>query len=181
MDVKSTISFWDGGLLNNNLIDQLWRARLDLVGNDEAPPKVACVVSLGTSWCETGTPNVIDKHPVAKSFVKALEKLPLHIGDDISRLVGWIMPALESVEYLTNTETKHLDFQRYIQRISHRNADPDAQTKYFRFNVPTKEYIDMADYKQMQLLVDRTQAWLKTSDAIPWVTKAAEILAKKAK
>ena len=54
---KSGVSqFWDGGLLNNNPIDQLWRARLDLVGPEDPPPKVACVLSLGTSWSYADPP-----------------------------------------------------------------------------------------------------------------------------
>jgi predicted acylesterase/phospholipase RssA len=44
------LKFWDGGLLNNNPINQLWAARYDLAATTTDPPSpIDCVVSLGTS------------------------------------------------------------------------------------------------------------------------------------
>jgi patatin-like phospholipase len=178
-DDGKPVVFWDGGLLNNNPIDQLWRARLDLVGDDKPAPKVACVLSLGTSWSTKGSPTVFDKWPILLK-VKGMTSWPL-VGNGISKLIDWITPAEESIAFLTNTEAKHLDFHRYINRISHRNADPDAQTKYFRFNTPTQNtYIDMADYKQMLWLANCTKQWMKDPNVAPKVEKVARLLAKKA-
>ncbi len=163
------VSFWDGGLLNNNPIDQLWRARLDLVKEDELAPKVSCVLSLGASWSEKGPPSFLDI-PLVGSGVKKVIKLAW----------PWISSAEKSIAFLTNTEAKHLDFARYINRISHRNADPDAKTQYFRFNTPTKDlYIDLADYKKMDQLVDITQDWLKEPDQVEKIERVAQLLAKK--
>jgi len=130
---RDKITFWDGGVLNNNPIDQLWRARLDLVKDNDPAPKVSCVLSLGTSWSKKGPPSKLDS--------KWVYWFP------------WITPAEQSIPFLTITEAKYLDFARYIKRISHHIADPDAQTKYFRFNTPTDDYyIDMADYRKMDKL-----------------------------
>jgi hypothetical protein len=175
---NTKVVFWDGGLLNNNPIDQLWRARLDLVGLDDPAPKVACVLSLGTSWSKKGPPTFSDKWPRLSAFLQSTTKLPL-VGNGISKLIDWITPAEQSIEFLTNTEAKHLDFHRYINRIAHRNAEPDAKTQYFRFNTPTDNtYIDMADYKQMQWLADCTTKWLSDPKVVPWVDKVAGFLAK---
>lgn len=44
------LRFWDGGLLNNDPIDQLWAARFELVKAKDPEPDVSCIVSLGTGW-----------------------------------------------------------------------------------------------------------------------------------
>jgi predicted acylesterase/phospholipase RssA len=164
-----TIVFWDGGLLNNNPIDQLWRARLDLVPLNDPAPKVNCVLSIGTSWCTAESPSFFDKFG---SFGKWLK----------GKILQWI-PILAPVEklipFLTNTEAKHLDFSRYMQRLSHRHTEVDAQTQYFRFNTPTgNTYIDMSDYKKMDDLANITKTWLASSDSNQFVNDCAKALAK---
>ena len=69
--------FWDGGLLNNNPIDQVWRARLDLVGATEPPPKVACILSLGTSWSAVDAPSVLSKYDYIINFFTKPYKVPI--------------------------------------------------------------------------------------------------------
>jgi predicted acylesterase/phospholipase RssA len=178
------VVFWDGGLLNNNPIDQLWRARVDLVGDNDPAPQVACVLSLGASWSFRSPVAWSDK---VKKWLRWLRSVPF-IGKRISRIMDMSEPALKSIPYLTNTEAKHLDFHRYINRLSRRSGDPDAKTKYFRFNAQTDfekdtpaEYlsIDLADYKKMEWLADCTQRWMKDKDVAPWADSVAEILAKR--
>ena len=89
-----------------------------------------------------------------------------------------IKPAEEAIPYLTNTEAKHLDFRRYINRMYNRVGQAEAKTEYFRFNAQTDEYIDMADYKKMKGLANTTLAWLKMEEQVPWVEKVATLLAK---
>lgn len=182
---QGVTEFWDGGLLNNNPIDQLWRARLDLVGPEDPPPKVACVLSLGTSWSTASAPGILDKLPaVLKRACDWLKKKAssscFHIPfvHTISIRFGRLARVEEMIPFLTNTEAKHLDFRRYINRMYPRVKDPEGQTEYFRFNTPTNElYIDMSDYKQMGELERLTSEWLATQTS--WVTKVALILAKK--
>jgi hypothetical protein len=173
LDVKTgdKIVFWDGGVLNNNPIDQIWRARLDLVKDNDPAPKVSCVLSLGTSWSKNGPPSKLDSHWV-----------PGWLKKSILYWFPWVTPAEKSIPFLTNTEAKHLDFARYIKRISHRNADPDAQTKYFRFNTPTDNYyINMAEYGKMDELTKITEKWLKDDKdtAKAKLETVAQLLAKK--
>ena len=167
------VTFWDGGLLNNNPIDQLWRARLDLVKDNELAPKVSCVLSLGTSWSKKSPPSMLD----------FLDKVPLlgrGVKDVIKLAWPWVSSGEQSIAFLTNTEAKHLDFARYINRISHRNVDPDAKTQYFRFNTPTNDlYIDMSDYKKMDQLAEITQNWLKEPEQVQKIERVAQLLAKK--
>jgi hypothetical protein len=180
--------FWDGGLLNNNPIDQLWRARLDLVGPLDPPPKVACVLSLGTSWSDAKEPGFFDKWPLVKKGLDVIMSphptlfaiVPglSNISKSIANLVKKISPAQEALPFLTNTEAKHLDFRRYINRMYPRVKEPEGQTEYFRFNAPTKElYIDMSAYQQMPELSRRTNLWLASQQE--WIVKVANILAKK--
>jgi predicted acylesterase/phospholipase RssA len=166
------VTFWDGGLLNNNPIDQLWRARLDLVKDNEPAPKVSCVLSLGTSWSEKSPPSMLD-------YLDVIPLLGRGVKNAIKAAWPWISSGEKSIAFLTNTEAKHLDFARYINRISHRTTDTDAKTQYFRFNTPTKDlYIDMADYKKMDQLADITQNWLKEPDQVRKIEKVAKLLAK---
>jgi hypothetical protein len=189
-ETKNGVSeFWDGGLLNNNPIDQLWRARLDLVGPEDPPPKVACVLSLGTSWSAADPPGLLSGWPTLKKIIDWITDPPKVLGvpvvpslikNSVSNLVAKLAPAQEAIPYLTNTEAKHLDFRRYINRIYYREKEIEAQTEYFRFNTPTEnEYIDMADYTKMARLSEITTAWLNLPDQAPWVEKVARILAKK--
>ena len=172
--------FWDGGLLNNNPIDQLWRARLDLVGDTAPPPKVTCVLSLGTSWSSADPPGFLDKWSWLKAAINAIAWIP-----GVPNLMAKLSPVQETVPFLTNTEAKHLDFERYVNRMRGRAKEPEAKTAYFRFNTPTgKVYIDMADYTKMEKLSDITKEWLKPDKKqdkkqVAKVDSVAQILAKK--
>jgi hypothetical protein len=171
--------FWDGGLLNNNPIDQLWRARLDLVSDDEPAPKVACVLSIGTSWAIHGAPTFWEKYKWLAPLHTALNWLEKF--NSISKLVEWVKPAEESIDYLTNTEAKHMDFARYVNRVSNRTKDVDRGMQYFRFNTPTETYIDMANYKEMTSLAETTKTWMKDPSTAPYADTVAGLLAKKKK
>jgi hypothetical protein len=160
-DSGKMVEFWDGGLLNNNPIDQLWRARLDLAKPKEPPPRVHCIVSLGTSWSKAAKPTFWSKLPgwvrvPAQGAWKVFCAVP-----GISHMVGWIDPATESMDFLTNTEAKHLDFKRWNNRMQERtDGTTEGGAKYFRFNTPTEEYIDMAEADKMKTLKTCTQLWV---------------------
>jgi predicted acylesterase/phospholipase RssA len=53
---KKNLVFWDGGLLNNNPIDQLWYARYELVEHISPSPQISCVISLGTGYIQAESP-----------------------------------------------------------------------------------------------------------------------------
>jgi patatin-like phospholipase/acyl hydrolase len=53
----NNLVFWDGGLLNNNPVNQLWAARYDLVESHDPEPKVSCVLSLGCGYVKAGSPS----------------------------------------------------------------------------------------------------------------------------
>ncbi|KAF9317232.1 hypothetical protein BG003_001048 [Podila horticola] len=133
-DDEKGLVFWDGGLLNNNPIDQLWYARLDLVSPEEPEPRISCVISLGTGYTKPGDP--------ASSWFK---------------LAG----ILSSVVALaTNTNAKGKDFSRHMSDLNRR---PEYKnTKYIRFNPPLlNNNIGLADYTKMDLLIELTSAYLQ--------------------
>jgi predicted acylesterase/phospholipase RssA len=129
------LRFWDGGLLNNNPIHQLWAARYDTTDSETAPaPVVGCILSLGTSWSE--------KPP--------------------SSIFRFINTVTTATSFMTNTEAKHRDFERELNRLRKREPENKA-TKYFRFNTPTgKVTFNLDDYQQMDELAKITTDWLET-------------------
>jgi predicted acylesterase/phospholipase RssA len=146
--VWKDMTFWDGGMLNNNPIDQLWAARYDLVGSTDPPPAVSCVLSLGTSW-SSKKPN---------SWVRLVNTLN------------------EASSFLTNTEAKHRDFERHIQRLKYRQ-EPDSKTEYFRFNTPTgDEEFSLDDYTKMEALKKLTLVYLEDELVKPKISTCADIL-----
>ena len=146
--VYQGLRFWDGGLLNNNPINQLWRARYDLVGHKEAAPPISCVLSLGTSW----------------STVKSSS--PFRFFNTVTTAAA----------FLTNTESKHVDFKRLINRITGRPGS-GQNIKYFRFNTPTdKETFNLDDYQKMPRLKALTQDWVKRPDVDKQIRECAESL-----
>lgn len=135
------IKFWDGGLLNNNPIDQVWDARYDLPqarvtdkqGNVRyVEPRVSCVVSLGTSYCAPPPPEP--------------EQNLVHVF-------------LTTIGFATNTWAKHWDFMGNNIRRNARLPSGD-QTKYFRYNAKASKDINLDDYKQMPLLEADTVTYL---------------------
>ncbi|KAF4470437.1 Calcium-independent phospholipase A2-gamma [Fusarium albosuccineum] len=119
--------FWDGGLLNNNPIDQLWYTRFELVDPKDPAPPVSCVISLGTGYLSPGKPTA--------SWFK---------------LVG---VASKVMDFATNTNAKGKDFSRHMTHMNQREEHRD--TKYIRFNpfldeeIGLDEYLRMNDLKQI--------------------------------
>ncbi|KIW45558.1 uncharacterized protein PV06_03939 [Exophiala oligosperma] len=148
------LKFWDGGLLNNNPIDQVWDNRGDLVSREAPNPPIKCIVSLGTT------------HPEHES-----SKRP---GRGISRFFNTIS---KTVAFVTNTEAKHRDFDRNMRQ--HNRRRPDESTAYFRFDAPTgTQQIDLGDYLRMPKLVDYTEVYLRREEVDKSISECAEILAK---
>ncbi|KAK5214220.1 hypothetical protein LTR47_004556 [Exophiala xenobiotica] len=149
------LKFWDGGLLNNNPIDQVWDNRGDLVSREAKNPRIKCIVSLGTT------------HPEHESSIRP--------GRGISRFFNTIT---KTVAFATNTEAKHRDFDRNMRQ--HNRRRPEKQTAYFRFNAPTDhEQIDLGDYLRMPKLVQYTEEYLKRPEVDNLINECAEILAKR--
>lgn len=151
MDIKGQ-RFWDGGLLNNNPIDQVWDARYDLATSDTETPIVSCVLSIGTSWT-----NVT---PVSSNFLKR-----------------FLNTVSQTISFLTNTEAKHRDFERNIRRINER-LPPDQRTAYFRFNVHTDESMGLDDWQKMDKLREYTRKYLQDQDVQEKIDECAKILAR---
>ncbi len=146
----NNLVFWDGGLLNNNPIDQLWAARYDLVEPTEPEPKVSCVVSLGCGYTKSGSPS--------ESWFQ--------LSSTISSVIG----------FATNTEAKGKDFSRHITNLNRRPHYAD--TKYFRFNVNMGDRaIGLADYQRMQELKDLTKAYLEKAENQKWIDNCVNALA----
>jgi len=145
--VPTVFKFCDGGLLNNNPIDQVWDNRYDLDNSkaQDQTPVTTCVVSIGCGWCDP-------KPPPSGMFGRT------------KRLFSTMLSA---VSFATNTEAKHRDFERNIKRINQRLpgkvGDPvNEQTAYFRFNVPTgKDEFHLDDYRQMPKPEELTHTYLR--------------------
>lgn len=129
--------FWDGGLLNNNPIDQLWYARFDVVGPKEPEPPISCVISLGTGYKKPGNSS--------SSFLK---------------LIGI---ASSVVALATNANAKDRDFSRHTKDL---NGRPEHRnTKYIRFDPDLeKNNISLADYTKMDLLINLTKKFLHNEE-----------------
>lgn len=139
--------FWDGGMLNNNPVEQLWNARYDLVELHDTAPEVSCVVSLG---CSRST-------------------LPKFSQSPISRL-------LMATTFITNTEAKDMDFKRYAQRMADRN-DQNRDLQYFRFDADTEEEtFNLVDVAKMDRLEELTRAWIKLTVVDRALQECAELL-----
>lgn len=149
----TTFTFWDGGVLNNNPIDQVWDARFDLATSPNETPAISCVVSIGTSFANT-----------KRSYGGQLQNL--------------IYTVTQLMSFVTNTEAKHKDFARNIDRMNLR-LPADQQTKYFRFNVPTgDEEFPMDDWQKMPKLKQKTQEYLDTPEIRQKIDECAPRLAR---
>ena len=143
------IKFWDGGLLNNNPVDQVWDARYDLPAARETDPQtnveryiepvVTCVVSIGTSFYSPTLPDD---------------------GTDLPNILK------KTVGFATNTQAKHWDFMgNNIRR--NRRLPVEHQTKYFRYNAPARQDYHLDDYQSMPKLETDTANYLATFGPIP--------------
>ena len=148
-DFMIDLKFWDGGLLNNNPIDQVWNAGYDLVDQTNETPVVRCVVSIGTGFC--------DPKPLSS----------WHFADKILGIIG----------FATNTEAKHHDFERNLRRMNAR-LPLHERTKYFRFNVPTKERdFGLDDWQSMAALEKVAEKYIETdSDVRDKIRECAQAL-----
>lgn len=126
LEGPSKLIFWDGGLLNNNPIDQLWSSRYDLVKPDEPEPYVSCVISLGTGYLRADNPS-----------------------NSWFQLLG---TASSVMDFATNTNPKGKDFSRHMSVLQKRGHH--AKTEYLRFNPSLQdEKIDLAAYWRMDDLI----------------------------
>jgi predicted acylesterase/phospholipase RssA len=144
------VKFWDGGLLNNNPIDQVWSARYDLAIDSHVEPNISCVVSIGTT--------------ISKQ----------------KRVSGWsfLNKVTETMSFATNTEAKHHDFQRNNSRCNLRKPKEEI-TQYFRFNAPLGDTrVDLADYRKIPLLKQKTEEYLETNEVQIQIKRCAELLAR---
>lgn len=145
--------FWDGGLLNNNPIDQVWDARYDLANDVTETPVVSCVLSIGTSWA--------DPKPQTSWFLQ--------------RFVNTVS---QTVSFATNTEAKHRDFERRNKRRNARLPE-NERTAYFRFNAPTgQENFGLDDWQSMPKLKVLTEKYLQDPLTQQKIKECAEVLAR---
>lgn len=142
---KPELLFWDGGLLNNNPIDQLWYSRYELVQPEEPPPAISCVISLGTGYVKADSPS-----------------------DSWFQLAG---VASEVMDFATNTNAKGKDFSRHMTQLNKR--EEHKNTKYIRLNPPLgRDKIGLADYTKMEDLKIITRKYLKDEKNQEWIEKA---------
>ncbi|RSL60440.1 hypothetical protein CEP54_006760 [Fusarium duplospermum] len=141
--------FWDGGLLNNNPIDQLWYSRYELTQPHEPPPAISCVISLGTGYTKPDSPS-----------------------ESWFQLVG---VAAEVMEFSTNTNAKAKDFTRHMTTLNLRGEHKD--TKYVRLNPSLgKSEIGLADYTKMKELKAMAQKYLTDKRNQEWINKAVDAI-----
>ncbi|UPK99621.1 hypothetical protein LCI18_010556 [Fusarium solani-melongenae] len=139
--------FWDGGLLNNNPIDQLWYSRYELTQPHEPPPAISCVISLGTGYTKPDSPS-----------------------ESWFQLVG---VAAEVMEFSTNTNAKAKDFTRHMTTLNLRGEHKN--TKYVRLNPSLgKGEIGLADYTKMKELKTLAQKYLTDKRNQEWINKAVD-------
>ncbi|KAF4985723.1 hypothetical protein FDECE_16363 [Fusarium decemcellulare] len=139
--------FWDGGLLNNNPIDQLWYSRYELVKSEDDPPHISCVISLGTGYTKPDSPS-----------------------ESWFQLVG---VAAEVMEFSTNTNAKAKDFTRHMTTLNLRGEH--KETKYVRLNPSLgKSQIGLADYDKMAELKQMARDYIKDERNQPWINKAVD-------
>lgn len=142
---KKQLVFWDGGLLNNNPIDQLWYARYELVQFNDSPPPISCVISLGTGFVRAASPNDSMLH--------------------LAGVVGNVM------DFSTNTNAKAKDFTRHMNRLRQRSEHKNSQYVRLQPNLG-KDEIGLADYMRMQDLKVLTRKYLDMPDSQKWIDKA---------
>ncbi|KPI42375.1 Calcium-independent phospholipase A2-gamma [Cyphellophora attinorum] len=158
MDIGG-VEYWDGGLLNNNPVDQVWDARFDLDAAQEQvtrpdgsvevkykDPRVLVMLSLGTGICDT---------KVKRAWynpMRYIVKLTPEVLTTAGRVLG----------FSTNTQAKHWDFKvNTIRRNERLDGDERAKTHYFRLNPEVSKEINLDDYKQMKILKKDTEDWLE--------------------
>ncbi|KAF9975084.1 hypothetical protein BGZ73_001376 [Actinomortierella ambigua] len=130
--VEEELIFWDGGLLNNNPVHQLWLERYDTVTAEESAPPISCVISLGTGH----------KRP----------------GDRPSMLFRLLGLASSVMSFATNTNAKDKSFENHMLDLNGREGYKN--TKYIRFDPPLVHDIGLTDYSKIDELVETTILYL---------------------
>lgn len=144
------LTFWDGGLLNNNPVDRVWATRFELVGPADDEPAVSCLISIG---CGYNTPG---KSP-ASSWLQ------------LTGTVGTV------IDFATNTEAKGKDFSRHVSTLKTRQRY--AKMRYVRLQPNlAKEDIGLADYTRMSYLDEKTIAYLKEERGQFWINEAVDAI-----
>ncbi|KAM0479814.1 hypothetical protein ACHAPX_004391 [Trichoderma viride] len=139
------LTFWDGGLLNNNPIDQLWYSRYDLVQPSEPAPPVSCVISLGTGYVRPDSPS--------ESWFQ--------LAGVASSVMG----------FATNTNAKGKDFSRHMTALN--NRPEHAKTRYVRLNPSLGvSEIGLADYTKMEELKTLATKYIEDKGNQLWIDKA---------
>lgn len=139
------LTFWDGGLLNNNPIDQLWYSRYDLVQPSEPAPPVSCVISLGTGYVRPDSPS--------ESWFQ--------LAGVASSVMG----------FATNTNAKGKDFSRHMTALN--NRPEHSKTRYVRLNPSLgASEIGLADYTKMEELKTLATKYIEDKDNQLWIDKA---------
>ncbi|KAI8651519.1 PNPLA domain-containing protein [Fusarium keratoplasticum] len=128
----------DGGLLNNNPIDQLWYSRYELTQPHEPPPAISCVISLGTGYTKPDSPS--------ESWFQLVDV------------------ATEVIKFSTSTNAKAKDFTCHMTTLNLRGEHKD--TKYVRLNPSLGESeISLADYTKMKELKAMAQKYLTDKES----------------
>jgi hypothetical protein len=164
--VIQKIRFWDGGLLNNNPVDQVWDARYDL-------PEARLVDDQGkVNYVEPSVSSVVS---IGTSYFKKLET---------SHSRNFIGVVLRTLGFATNTEAKHWDFEGNNDRRNRRIDSEEERTHYFRYNADATKDINLDDYQQMGVLEADTVTYLaklekdRDSSGDSYIDRCAKRLAK---
>lgn len=153
---QKLLTFWDGGLLNNSPIDQLWYNRFELVGPDEDEPDVSCLISLGTGYVGPGGSSnwFADIIPGARALETA----------------GAVL------SYATNANAKGKDFSRHYSTLLS-TRQKYAKMKYLRFNPNLRsKQIALDDYTMMGELEDMTKRYLDDEKNQWYIDKAVDAI-----
>jgi hypothetical protein len=140
--------FWDGGLLNNNPIDQLWNERHDLIAPEASKLPISCVISLGTGHIKLGgSPSLWFK------------------------LIGI---ASSLISFATNTNAKHMSFKSHWLDL--RRRPEYEKTEYVRFEPLLEHDIELSDYRSIPNLEQITRKYLQKDTTQQKLMKAVDAI-----
>lgn len=150
------LTFWDGGLLNNSPIDQVWYNRFELVGPAEDEPDVSCLISLGTGYVRPGGSPMADS-----GFIPGF-----HLLGTVQAVVG----------FATNANARGKDFSRHYSTLL-KTRRKYERMKYFRFNPNLgSEKIGLEDYTMMKKLEQMTMLYLGDKKNKLFINEAVEAI-----
>ncbi|KAG0049552.1 hypothetical protein BGZ83_005591 [Gryganskiella cystojenkinii] len=140
--------FWDGGLLNNNPIDQLWDERHDLIAPAATKLPISCVISLGTGH--------------------------IKLGDSPSLWFKLIGLASSLMSFATNTNAKDMSFHSHWLDL--RRRPEYMKTDYIRFSPLMKHGIELSDYRSIPNLEKITKEYLQEESTQKKLKRAVEAI-----